>query len=93
MVILIVALIVFLLLFPLLPLLVRGYDGPADGRSLVQSSLRSTGRWNGVLHPNGSGTKDRWITFDRYGSGPKPSFRGADNMEIIAPQGQRYWII
>jgi parallel beta-helix repeat protein len=55
--------------------------------------FKSGDEWKGVLHPKGSGTKDRWITLDRYGSGPKPLFRNADKTDIIDLQGQQYWII
>lgn len=55
--------------------------------------FKSGDEWKGVLHPKGSGTKDRWITLDRYGSGAKPLFRGEDKTEIIDLQGQQFWII
>jgi len=38
--------------------------------------FKSGDEWQGVLDPKGSGTKDRWITLDRYGSGAKPLFLG-----------------
>lgn len=55
--------------------------------------FKSGEEWTGVLHPKGSGTKDQWITLDRYGGGDKPLFHGADKTEIIELQGQQYWII
>ncbi len=55
--------------------------------------FKSGDEWRGVLHPQGSGAKDRWITLDRYGEGGKPLVRGADKTEVIELQGQQYWII
>lgn len=53
--------------------------------------LQSGCRWEGTLHPTGSGTKENPIVLDRQGTGPLPVIDGHGTVAAFLLHNQEFW--
>jgi hypothetical protein len=55
-----------------------------------QLLLRAGCRWNGTLHPKGSGREGKPVIIDRYGDGPSPRIDGAGGEAALLLHNQEF---